>query len=118
MLYTILIMAAVFVLGAICGPAVHTAFAEAKVKVEAKYATQLAEAQTELAAVKLKATNDVMQAKLDITNDFNAMKSRAEQAESDLAALKRFLPSTAPAAAAAAAAAAPAPVPGASVMQT
>ena len=90
--YIALIAIGCVVLGAVCGPAIHTAYAEAKVKAEDKYSTLIADAQHDLAAVKLKASNDVAQAKLDIQNDFNAMKARAESAESDLAALKRFLP--------------------------
>ena len=92
-IYLTMLIVGCVAIGAVCGPAIHTAFAEAKVKVEAKYSTQITALTTELAAVKLKASNDVAQAKLDIQNDYNALKARAETAESDLAALKRFLPS-------------------------
>jgi hypothetical protein len=125
-MYLVMLIVGCVALGAVCGPAIHTAFAEAKVKVEAKYSTQITSMQTELAAVKLKAENDVKQAKLDIQNDYNAVKARAETAESDLAALKRFLPGAstppaapAPAQAVAAAGMAPAPAaPGAASTQS
>lgn len=101
--YLTLLIVGCVAIGVVCGPAIHTAFAEAKVKVENKYGAQIAKLQQDFTAVQMKAANDIAQVKLDAINDANkvkvdaeaayaSMKSRAESAESDLAALKRFLP--------------------------
>ena len=96
-IYLIAIIPACVILGAILGPAMHTAFAEAKMKVESQYATQLADAQKELSQIKMKAQNDVMQAKLEAETIVAAVNKRASTAEADLATLRRFLPNMTPA---------------------